>query len=181
MTTAPPPDGSPGSNPRPWQQPGGPDPRAGTSEGPGGTRTALRPSRAPTRSNRTVVVTILIAVLVIGGGASAWLLSTPSVDRSTPRGAAEAFVAAVNDRDVNALQQVICSDNRSDLRAGNGVVQFLSQITLRLNGVESSGNSGTADFTATAIIGDVGSAKAALERDADSGLWTVCIPQGLGN
>lgn len=185
MTSAPPPGGPPGSGPPPWQPSPGDDPRSGSSSGSsvgqGRTSTAPRPSQAPTRSNRAVIVTILIAVLVIGGGASAWLLSTPSVDRSTPRGAAEAFASAVNNRDFDALDRVICSDNRFDVRPGGQIVQVLSQITLRLDDVTSEGNQGTADYTATAIIGATATVKAPLERDTDSGLWTVCLPQDLGN
>lgn len=181
MTSAPPPDGPPRSGTPQWQQPAGHDPRTGVYQGPSGPGTALRPSQAPTRSNRGVIIGILIAVLVIGGGASAWLLSSPTADRSTARGAAEAFVSAVNNRDINAIEQVVCSKDRSAVRNRTGVAGALSQITLRLNSVESSGDRGTAEFTATAIIGDVGSSKAPLKRDRDSGLWTVCIPDSLDN
>lgn len=180
MTSTPPAGGPPPFGRPAWDaQPTGPDPRAGAPAGPGGATTALRPSQAPTRSNRAVIVTILIVVLAIGGGLSAWLLSTPSFDRSTPRGAAEAFASAVNNRDFDAIDQLVCSEDRYEVRPGSEVVQLLSQVTLQLNGVESEGDTGTADYTATVIIGGGLSAKAPLQRDDGSGLWTVCLPDDL--
>lgn len=176
MTSASPPGRPPGSGPPPWQPPAGPDPRNGAPAGQGDRMTALRPSQAPTRSNRAVIVTILIAVLVIGGGASAWLLSTPSADRSTPRGAAEAFASAVNNRDFDALDQVVCRGDRSDLRQ---ISELLSQVTVQVTGVKSEGDEGTAQFAVTAIFGGGQSVEAPLQRDNTSGLWTVCLPEGL--
>lgn len=176
MTSAPPPGPQyPGTDPQYGPQHGFPQ----GSPGGAGPATALRPAQAPTRSNRSVIVTIVIAVIVIGGGLSAWLLSTPTFDRSTPRGAAEAFASAVKNRDFDAIDQLVCSEDRYEVRPGSQIVEVLSQVTLQLNGVDSDGDTGTASYTATVIIGAGLPVDAPLQREEDSGLWSVCLPDDL--
>lgn len=143
--------------------------------GPGQPPAAGPGSKAPTRSNSAVVIAVLVAVLVIGGGLSAWLLSTPSYDRTTARGAAEAFAEAINSRNIDAAKELVCSQDRYAMNNAEGQMrQVLSFATLKVNGVQASGDKGTARFQ---VIANVGSRETTvpMDRDSDSGRWEVCF------
>jgi len=143
--------------------------------GPGQPPAAGLGTQAPTRSNSAVVIAVLVAVLVIGGGLSAWLLSTPSYDRTTARGAAEAFAEAINSRNIDAAKELVCNRDRYAMDDAKGEMsQVLSFATLKVNGVEASENEGTARFE---VVANLGSRETTvpMERVTDSGRWVVCF------
>jgi hypothetical protein len=147
----------------------------GPAGGPGEPPIAGMGTKAPTRSNSAVLTAVLVAVLVIGGGLSAWLLSTPSYDRTTARGAAEAFAEAINSRNIDAAKELVCSQDRYQMNnAGGEMSQVLSFATLKVNGVEASQDKGTARFE---VIANLGSRETMvpMQRDSDSGRWEVCF------
>lgn len=178
------------SSPHPGQQPpSGPPQSYGPQYGPagqpptapgqyGGRPTGLG-APAPTRSNSSVLIATILAVLVIGGGLSAWLLSSPSYDRTTAQGAAEAFADAVNSRSIDAAKSLVCSSDRYGMNGGS-TTQLLSLATLKVNGVESSGDKGTARFE---IVTNLGTEEQniPLQRDDESGQWEVCFSKASEN
>jgi len=178
------------SSPHPGQQPpSGPPQSFGPQYGPAGqppmapSQYGARPTGlgapAPTRSNSSVLIATILAVLVIGGGLSAWLLSSPSYDRTTAKGAAEAFADAVNSRSIDAAKTLVCSQDRYAMN-GSSTTQLLSLATLKVNGVESAGNKGTARFEIVTNLG-TDERNIPLQRDVDSGQWEVCFSKASEN
>lgn len=144
--------------------------------GPAGPPTASQRPLPPTRSaGRSLLVVVIVAV-VLGGGIGAYLLSSPSYDLSTARGAAQAFSQAVRDRDVAGLKEIVCSEDRYRVDRLSSQLMGIEGIELTVSDVTEKGDSGTA----TVSVPGLGvSQKLDLERDDSSGLWTVCIPDGL--
>lgn len=126
----------------------------------------------------------LITVLVIGGGLSAWLLASPSYDRSTARGTAEAFADAVNSNDVEGVQGLICGSDQRQLRGA--LAAIVANTTVTIDRVEVSGARATAFATGSMnVLGTAagsGSVEIPLRQTGDDGQWEICglSPAGLG-
>lgn len=131
---------------------------------------------APTRSNSRVVILTMVVVLVIGGALSAWLLSSPSYDRSTAAGTAEAFAAAVNSGNIDGTKDMLCPQDRRAF--GSSPMGSIGGLTLTLNGVETNERTATAHFAASASVAGMSTGTQNLDlpmsRDGADGLWEIC-------
>lgn len=128
-----------------------------------------QPTRAPQRSNRTVLIVILAVVAVVTGGLGVWLLSSPSYDLSTARGATEAFVSAANDRDLTAVRSLMCSQDRDDV--SGELNQAAGMASFDIVDVSESGDRATATIKVSAIVG---SRQITLPLVKSDSTWAVC-------
>ncbi len=145
------------------------------------TDAVVRPGRplgapAPTRSNSSVLIATVIAVLVIGGGLSGWLLAGHDYDKSTAQGAAAAFVDAVNSHNVDAAKELVCSQVAESI---SGAQSVASVGTLKLDAVSEHGDRATAKLELVTNIGNQ-SLSVPMEKDSQNGRWQLC-PENLGN
>lgn len=163
---------SQGDQPPSQQQQYSAGPPTGTMVGSG------RPlgAPAPTRSNSSVLLATVIAVLVIGGGLSGWLLAGHTYDKSTAQGAAAAFVDAVNSHNVDAAKELVCSQA---LDSVSGAQSVSSVGTLKLDSVSAQGDQATAKLELVTNIGNQ-SLSVPMNKDSQSGRWQLC-PGNLGN
>lgn len=135
-----------------------------------------RGAQAPTRSNSSVLIATVIAVLVIGGGLSGWLLAGHSYDKSTAQGAAEAFVDAVNSRNLDAAKQLLCGQAADSISRAESVT---SLGTLKLDSVNAQADQATAKFELVTNIGSQ-SLSVPMDKDSSNGRWQLC-PTNIGN
>jgi hypothetical protein len=165
---------SQGQAPAPAQWQGAPT----TQQAPPGRQTDDRRygHPAPTRSNSRVVAITVIVVLVIGGALTAWLLSAPSYDRTTAKGTAAAFAEAVNSRNIDAAQDLMCSRDRRDF--GSSEFTSVGGITLTLNGVDAGEDKGIAHYALSASVSGMSAGQHDLDlrlsRTGDDGQWEIC-------
>ncbi|MDQ2847290.1 MAG: hypothetical protein M3Y77_13285 [Actinomycetota bacterium] len=131
---------------------------------------------APTRSNTSVLIAIVIAVLVIGGGLSGWLLAGHTYDKSTAQGAAAAFVDAVNSHNVDAVKELVCSQAQDSI---SGAQSVSSIGTLKLDSVSEQGDQATAKLELVTNIGNQ-SLSVPMDKNSQNGRWQLC-PESLGN
>jgi hypothetical protein len=132
-----------------------------------------------------VLLITVLAVVLVGGGLSAWLLSAPSYDRATARGTAEAFADALNSSNVDAAKELLCSTDRRGF--GQSTAGALGSVNVTLDRVDADSDKGTAVFTMSANVAgaSIGSQDVTipLQRTGDDGQWEICglSDAGFGN
>lgn len=141
--------------------------------------------QVPTRSNTSVWVSCLVAVVLIGGGLSAWLLTSPSYNRSTAQGTAEAFAAALNSGDVDAAKGLVCGQDQGSF--SQTTAGALGSVSATLDTVTENGDHASAKFQLSANLAGTTFGRRAvtipLERSGNGGAWEVCglSQSGFGN
>lgn len=132
---------------------------------------------APTRSAGRTMLATVIAVVVVTGAISAWLLMGKSYDTSTPRGAAEQFAAAVNDRNYDQVNELSCSRlTRGMGESGSSALgdDLLGKVTLEVQDAKETGNrEGEATFKVNSPMGAT-TFRSQMRQDESNERWQVC-------
>lgn len=138
-----------------------------------------QPYGAPPKKNNGLIIGIIAAaVLLVGGGITAWLLLSGSDAGKTARGTAEAAVEAINDHDIAAFRALTCEASREIIIDGPEDEREFSQVTAELIDVVESGDKATMKLKMTnGKKSDTASLP--LLRNG-SGVWEVCTSRGAG-
>lgn len=125
----------------------------------------------PRRRTGLLIGVVAAVVLVVGGGITWLLLSKNSKDTDTAEGAANALVAALNDRDVDAWNDLTC-DTMHVTVAEMGELDEKAHPTASVASVETFNETGA---TATLTLTDGTKTETeTFEMTKDERGWTAC-------